>query len=495
MLNKIFSLLSIASFLFVFIFCIFLFSNSFISSDDTFIIGPLTLENQSGWGIPLNYCISMFFGYYLPLFFKIHPSDFMSEYFSYIEACFILSFILILINCLLIKHRIHFLYFASILFSSGLIFFITQKQPFILFKYEGFFRMMLPQILTLILLISIIKNETLKNKLVSYLIIPILVFLSSISSELTLFSTLIGLITYASLEFKNRTLKENLINLFYILISSSAVFIFIKCGVFARKGNLPDGFFNYILYFINELNEFLPVYYKYVFANHFIEYFLLIVLLIILKFNNKSVKLVLCFLFGILSFFFSLIIIGKTHYTPNSYWVIHSDLHIIYSMILWGMIFLLIGEIIYKKTLFQYSLLSIFLISSIFLWKNNIFYFNNFLNGVIIPNKKEAYKYEKILRLSNMHNKTALLPKSMAEFGDWSFYLDNEFQKEPYKEYQNSSYIFYINQFSKENPIKIKYMFVEDEKALKSFEEMGGSFQEKEMNNIRFTNLLNNFSL
>ena len=480
------------SIIFVFITLSYFFSFSFVTNDDLYFtcnsFKDLFIKPYNAHYISSFFC--KLFAVYLPMKFNIHPHFFKSCYFSYTESFFIISFALIITNLFYLHKKINFYYFIYFLFSLTLIFYFVKEQLFLLlFVYEGFFRMLMPVFIFLLLFYFLLKSF---NKDYNKLLIYLLVFLCGISNEMICISVFFGLLFYL---ISNRKEINNKLFINYILIIILSFIIFLKSGGFIRHSDNSIFNINYYINLIQYIPEFGKDYFKYIIINHLFLHLLLVfqIFLLILdkhfnSFNKtETIKLIICFNSGMLIFFFLLIGLGKTHYNHGQFWLVHSDLHVMYNIILSCFNIVLFNLIRELKSLNEKITDVLFL--TVFFVSNIYCIYKNTLEEFIKPILKNAYKTEKIIALANLRNKNAYINDDSYKKIWGYYYKPNE--KEHNKLYQFSPYIMYINQFSFIRKINVNYVFTDEESVNKAFKENGGIFTDDELNNINFNNLMN----
>ncbi len=461
--------------------------HSFIFADDTdtsrlFLNFKDILFNKPSNGIYISSFLDRIFAANLPFLLNIHPSSFKSEYFSAIEAFLLIFFISILSASM--KKNLN--YICLFLFSTAIILYTIQMQPFLLFVYDGFFRMLLPVFMFIALFLLCIKNKT----KISFISMPVLTFLCSISNEMICVTTLIGFFLYSAIAFY----KQNKYKYLYFVCTLSAfagMSLLFHTGAFFRKiPSLVLFDMDFILVSLNSFGEFTKDYIKYIFLYHIFAYSLLIFQGIFLRFKLKNCEtglgLIICFNIGILIFFAALIFLGKTH--ANQYWIVHEDLHVIYSIVLCTFNMVLAQTAI-NSNLFNAHFVNYILIIMTFtlLCKNYLFY-EHFIKYEIDFLRIETYKAEKILIYANQKNKTAYIDEICSKTPYlWAlWYSTNDNNKNI--TYNNSPYIEYLNQFM-HNKINVNYIFSEKEKTEKEFASNGGNFSRDELKNIDFNKI------
>lgn len=440
-------------------------------------------------GLYFSSTLDRIFAYVIPSSLNIHPSDFKSFYFRYIETIIIL-FSAYGFSIIINKEKNLNSFLLCFLFSLTFILFQLKNYIFLwLFTYEGLFRMFLQTFLFMFLFYLINKQKlSLSNKI----ILVILCLICTTSNEMIAVTITLGLIIYQTLNFKfkqNNKLKDNLP---YLLTSIFGITILLVTGVFLRQ---TDNFSLNIDYLYNLLlifPEFLKEYMNFIFLKHWVELFILIVSITFLikknfEENKNKITLIISFLISIWIFFFLLIGLGKTYYLPNKFWIIHPDLHYIYSFIMYAFILNLVISYTKDKKYLNTIINTLFLLLIIFFSYRNFVFYNDIIESQINPQRVETYKAEKIIRLANLKNKDAIISNKIYEF-PFSWELHNFECREKYL-YKESHFFDFQNQFRKK--IDVGYYFDSEEVVEKEFKNNGGTFSEEELKNIKFSNLLN----
>jgi hypothetical protein len=432
------------------------------------------------------------FGAILPYKLDLHPSYFKSIYFSYIEAFIFIAFIFLFSKFISKKNNLEMPLY--LLLSASAIFFFIQNQPFTLFVYDGFFRMIVPVILWCIFFLTFINDIRNNNDKVN-IITCFVIFLCTVSNEFTaisLVSTLFLWLLVQIMLYKKISYR----NIVYFIVSLIGILILIKINAFYRKSPGLTVDLNFISILIKQVPQYFVSFVKYIFIKHIFAYILLISQIIFINiklpkntYKNQLITFNSCLLTGILIFFSSLIILGKTHYTEGNFWLIHDDLHLIYSIMLcaFNLSFLeiIISENLIKKYVAEFVLICF---SAFFIYKNIIFY-DAFLKSVIIPERRNYYTAEKMVRLADLKNKTAYLPdKYMEDTTMWPLFDSPEEQKTK-RNNKNSRYIEYLNQFEKNQKINAEIIFTDENTVDKEFADNGGIITEEELHNIDFNKL------
>ncbi len=488
-----------------------LFKHSFIFADDTdttlhesFI--KIFFNSAYANGLIIPSILEKLLGTYIPPILNIHPSDFKSEYFSFIESFLILIFSFIPIKIMFLNKSDNIIYKLPItvyLFIISFYMYALQKSNLMIFTYDGFFRLNMPIFIFLLLFFYLIKTL---NKITykDYFIICLLTILCCLSCELTCILVILGTLiyTFLSLFDKNKISNKRFYLLVIILIFSisSSLFLF-KFGAFIRKTPNLIIDLNFFTNIFKILPEFIKEYIKYLLMKHIIAYVLLIsqIAVLFFKTNEKnSIKIVISYLLGLLIFFFSLIGLGYYPNTNNSFYIIHPDIQTTYEMIILAFNLYLFSVILKNKILKNYIVNLVFivvLLSSILLINKNISFYNNFIKNILIPLKITHYKSEKIIRLANLKNKTIYLDYEIFNNPlNWGLFYNSK-ENEKNVIYPDNTYIIFLNNIGMN--ITQKVIYTDKEIVDKEYKAMGGGiFTEEELNNIKFNRLTdNNFLL
>ena len=275
----------------------------------------------------------------------------------------------------------------------------------------------------------------------------------------------------------------------------------LKEGAFTRHSEY--NFFNtqYIINVIKSIPVFGLNYIKYVFLKHIIGLGLIIIQSIIILKNlsrkekeeayaeKQTIKIIFCFIFGICIFFLSLIGLEKYDYNPSLYWISHPDLHIMFNILLSAFNFLLLNLLIRNKTVKEIHINILLIIIACVLIKRNFGYYDYNLKHLVIPQKIQTYKAEKIIKLASMRKRPAYLSRELfLNNYNWGFFEAVNERKENIL-YTTSPYIDFINNTSKNIKINTQYIFTSEEEAEQEFKKNGGIFTEEELNNIDFNKL------
>lgn len=472
----------------------YLLSYTFIFADDTDKIlcesfKKIFINDVYSNGLPIPHMFVKTFGKYIPYnIFNMHPSDFKSEYFSYLESFLIIIFCFIPLKIMFLNKSDNIIYKLPVivyLFVISFFMYSLQKSNLMLITYDGFFRLNMPIFLFLLLFFYLLKTINICNYKY-YFVISLLTILCCLSNELTCITVLLGTLIYTFLSLFNKISKKRFYLLCLTLIVSiiSTLFL-IKFGTFTRKCSNIIFNLSYFKHILKIFPIFFNDYIKCMFINHFIGYILLVSQIIVLyiKTNERNgLNIVISYLLGLLIFFFSLIGIGQYRYLENvnTFWIFHPDIQTMHELILLSFNLYLFSLICKNKILKNYFLYGIFVIliisSGFYIYKNTIYY-NNIVENFLKPLRKIHYKAEKIIRLASLKNKTIYLDdKLFEEQFNWDLFYDVN-AKEKNIIYPKNPYIIFLNNIG--GHITQKIIFTDKEIAEKEFTSWGGYFVRK----------------
>ncbi len=355
-------------------------------------------------------------------------------------------------------------------------------------------------------------------KFLALIIACICGFITGTSSEILFYTTasIIGLIIIYNIIihiiFKNKadilnSLKFNLNIYFYIPVCFlySAIYMFTNNSgykVIAGTRGMDN-----INITIQNIKEFSYYFFKLYFRNeifYWIAFLIITYFGIYLAYKNKEIKniiLPIIINLSLLTVIYSLILCGKTNnemvigVIPQCrYFLSHNNIYFIYKMIAIIPIIIMLGYIIksYPKT--KYFIIMLIVITFFGCLKDiNISKYKG-LSFVHKDAKKHMYIAEKILRYEYLKNEIPYLP-SNDDYRNYDlgyFYGLTEKEQCTKNELIVTQYypIIYKDERSK------KIGFCISESAYDKYIKMGGKFSDEELENIKFTRLLNdNFVL
>ncbi len=409
----------------------YIFSFSFIFHDDLWYAILDDNNNvffKSENGNHIASFLNRLFGSYIPLKIGMHPSAFKREYFSYIQSGIFLIFIYFFSKLLFIKRRKNYMFPLCFLFSAAVFFLCFTANPYLFFNYDGIFRVTMPVFLFSVFMYYFLKSledNTIKNKI----LVSTFCLLCCITSETLSIAIPTGTILYILISLIRKRKIPNPYILTLIL-SICGVLILVLTGTYTRKSSE----INYFADIIVNLKDFSVDYIKYVFANHIIEFFLIILqsVVLIIKLPDKRIvkeytSTIYCFLFGILFFFASLIVLGQTFVWADdgdTFWVAHQDLKALLSSLLWIFNFVLLNLIL-RFNLIKENILAIFMaIVLIIMSLYNVKIYKYYIFDDLFYKRMSFYKVEKAIRLAELQNRPAILDK---EIINSSTYFYNSF--------------------------------------------------------------------
>ena len=451
--------------------------------------------------------LTNFFNFNLPNMLGIHPADFMGIPHGVIKGIFTCLVLISITNFSRFFKKSRLLYI--LIFTSIFLYFlysILSINSFVIGFNHSFYRYIFPLLFFSYFAQYIYKNAYFKSKqnkaeLITVCICAIII---GTSVEIIFFSSIM-LCVLIMLNFKFKLNKN-----FYAPVLCLVVSLLSFTSSQGFKSVASERGMNNIQINLAEIKNFISDFIQICIVNEWVIWLLFCVLGIIsfsiAKKRNLSKKLIFPLLlnFSILAVMFSLILCGKSFYTKGEYWLSHPNIQILYRMLI------LYPTLVYfsycsrfiklKKHLYIFIMIIFILITyntsvSIIKLKGKSYWYNN--SGILARTKKTNYIVDKMYRFYQIKGEKIQLPielkqykKPYIDFFLWSRDckdIDNNFCT---RSILNSEY---YPKIYKNNSIN-EYYFSEN--AIKNFYENGGSFTQKELENIKFQNLLNeNFVL
>ncbi len=349
----------------IFLIFFFIFRYNVLCADDlqyNFLVHSPTIHSDffyGSWVMQLQN-ISM---YVIPYKLGIHFQTWALTMGSVLKAISLTAIFIILYKTLdVFNLKLRYLASFSAIF---LLFLFYSKNIYIDFLINsGFFRFVIPSSLMLILFYLFYK--TFSDLKINLIFLSLLSFITAYSSEiaaviLILFSSFIILYKfYLKHSFKSCIpFFIGFVSLFigfFILISSHGFLMHLK-----TKLDILSPLSSIFFY----LPEYIPVFFKAIFIDYYIFWIIVIFLLIINVKLNAHINIVfssMIFL-SILILSFSLILLGKTHYSQG-FWINHADLYTVFFSLAFYAGFILFIPILnfFDKNYFFHVLFSVFFI-------------------------------------------------------------------------------------------------------------------------------------
>ncbi len=343
-LNKCFSFEKIYWFgLFALLIC--MFHNNVLCVDDTYYNfladAKITMHREyfyGTWIMPVN----NFLMYYLPYKLGINLQDWAQYFGAFIEA---------LVFVILFRYYSKFFEFAQIskimnLFLTSIvfmfIFFLLNFWNFAdILIYSGFFRFIIPAVLLIIWCYYLYKRFKFQSfGTVSFIAFLLFSMLTASSSEIVGFMCIISsFILFVYSVLKKKECNKDLAIIFIAILIGFVYLILTKGFQEHFWGKIQNGVFSFETLAIN----FFP-YLKACLKKLFdINGFLLILFFTLIYFNKKvknsddEMVFSSSLLAAAIILAFSLIVLGKTHYT-GGFWIEHADIYIfLYFLCISGM--------------------------------------------------------------------------------------------------------------------------------------------------------------
>ncbi len=312
------------------------------------------------------------------------------------------------------------------------------------------------------------------------------------------------------------------------IATSVAFFLILASKFFIKTTNLDKRFFMpFLAFFItmtafitnNKFNEVLNArladsinfsiikdfifnYFKICFANEFLYWiiftFLALSAIIYSIRKNEIKRIIFPFIiqFSILITMMSLVVLGKTFYEDKLFWLSHHNIQFLYKMLILIPFLILLdynvkiyndNRLIQKVGITVYSIL---VLSFCLRFKDTDLFKECYLTSWPNMLRKFYYVSEKILNYYYYKNSVPFLPEFPLD-PVLQFYVPNKVENtyNYYKDYIFTD-VYYQKIYKNRLPVNIGYFKITDIEALKYFYENGGSFTLKELEELKFQNLL-----
>ncbi len=505
--------------IYLFIFIIFLLScyilsNGVLVADDIFFyfiqdgIKPYKEFLYGTWIMEFQNILL----YYIPSLLNINFNDWALSFGTFFKASVITG----IIYCFSKLGTLNKINNKIIIVCCSIIYlllFICAKNTFFVdfIVYSGFFRFTFVLLLLLLFLYYFYKFYIKKENKIFHLIF--LAILTSSSSEIAFFillgTTFLALLH--SLFEKSRNTKRT-----YLL---SMIFFAVVTGTLILVNN--NGFQNNISYktysnistiqiLTSSFIEFSRLFVKKLILDYVIFHITFFILLIlnIKRKNIESASFSIFIYASCLTFAYSLIFLGKTHYS-GGYWLNHNDIYTILIPLFIFNISILLFNFLETENLKikNYVFISLLII--------NFSLFPAFINSVQTFKhsnqniKAHSYLRDKI-RLFYVYRSEEptvpnfgvlfsffyLIQNKDIEFGQSNIEINKDNEKHTFHQWLENHY--YKNTYKLENMNNRNkdFILVSDKEALKTFKEKGGSYNEIYKGNYHFADLTNkNFVL
>lgn len=502
--KKVFFIFSVV-FLLFFSLLACLFSNAFFMADDPDECCMLAFNIKELFLHPYNYNLfsgffCKLFGFFLPKYMNIHPSDFKSFYFCYIESALLLSTIFVICKLYYQKKKIDYSFVLYFVLSIFLFFLCLSLNNMLIWVYPGLFRMLFPTfffIILSILLTNIIKNK--ESSIVEKMSIIVITLLCITSNEMI---SVVTLLTYLLLTIYSFVKKSFVIEKKFLITALIFSIIGLSCyhlALFRKSEDINIFSFGYLFNLFPLFGKFVLGYLKLIIFNQIIPLLSIIGLSFFLlrkgtekEENTNIIRFVVISLSSFLIFFLLLFLLGKTHYN-GGFWIEHIELMVLFNMVLVSQIFILLRQIIQQKLILKKYFIIFILIFSFALGIYNYIFYSDIYKKMG-REKRETYKLEKILRLAASQKRLALLPDTVLKIGYlWCFYEADWKNLKKFKKniYYRSAFTAFYNTFEEKEIFTEGFLYVPKLEAYEDFQKNGGSFTISEIKNPQFTKLLN----
>lgn len=497
------------AFIFLFIFGIsfFILHNNVYCIDDlafTFLEGPIDITRELGYGtwiMKIQYILM----YIVPYYFCI---DFQTwgQWFGALFKALILVFMSFYFYKLFIFKKISALT-SSILAISFyfLLFAFYSKTSYVDFSlFSGFFRFVVPSLLLFICLFYFYKIYS--GEKVNLIHLFLLSGISAYSSEVVA----VILLTFCCLLLLYKIICEK---------SNISVFLLIFSGLFSGtlllisslgfQSHLSDKLHSTNIIWSNvfaNVPEFTSLYFKTMIYDYWYVWVLIILLLFLnsVKKEFKDNIFVFSVITGILAFSYSLIVLGKTHYSGN-FWLIHDDIHTIFISVFVYCFAILFSTLLVKfnNSNFLKTFIILFFISSFSVFT---FFAVKFYERLYII-KDYEYLREKITLFYSLKHEVPLIPVTALLYNpvlDDLKKIDYEKINDVHLEYlpleysdrtsgvDSMSKYYYPLSYGYQIPMESRdIIYLRHNEALELFKQKGGEYDEVLNRTYKFSDLKN----
>ena len=438
-----------------------------------------------------------FFSFKLPLMLGLHPNDFITSGCGYIRGIFTVLIFLIITSFSIIHIRSKLLFFLIFLLVTGYSYTCEINSNIIYINYN-WWRYFFSLLFVSIFLSFIYKNTINYQQKINWgklIFVSLCAFIIGTSIEISFFACAF----FVFLIFLFQKLLKIKLNINFYVPSAFlmlAIFLFTSTSKFklvASQRGLAQ-----INLTWDTLNEFSSLYFKVCISEqwyYWIVFFsLFTICILIAKKKQELNKIILPLLwnFSIMTIMFSLVLCGKTFdgFATNEFYLKHLNIICLFKILILFPLLIYISYIyknLYNKTKLKYLLLCLIFCTTLVngIKTYNIkYYITNTSQYKVF--KEYAYILHKISRFYYLQNKTAELPASIID-KHYTTYI-NEYQHNYI--ITNSMSLIY----KKPRLRRLKYIITDD--AIEKYYKNGGNFSQYELENIKFSRLLDdNFIL
>lgn len=457
---------------------------------------------------------SIFIVKILPLKLNIHPQDFYIYSSQIIKSgCFVFLVYLMSISLYRFKKTDIYITLLSIIsFFSAMSFLIDLNYIHCFDTYQFFMGYIFPIICFFLLWYKLsdlyIKNHKLSLKNIFYLFFLALLVTTG-NEQVNIVSITLLLLLFIDSLIKKYVINKNT-NFSYILFTLiisliASIFVYMSNG-FINTFN--DYGLKIILNFnIKEIIDFIYVFYKKIIYDNFFLFIPLLISYTALISNKekneeqqKVTKYIIFSICSFLLFFCSLFLLGQTYdYRADSnynilprFWILYPSILFSFKIFLYIINFYTLGFLFYQKNKLVTKLVSICLILSCTLYIVNTY---KNIDLSYPENRKVTYIADKIAVFYFSKGKTAILPKEkihviISTINNLLPYdlESNDYIGKTYYYEQYPHYLGYLNTIYNVDIAK-GMIFKTEEEAISDYYKNGGSFNEKELNELKFSKI------
>ena len=458
--------------------------------------------NHTHGGGYIGYFLSKFISFYIPNFLSIHPCDF-TKINAGIRAVFTIIALLSASKFLNIFYKSKSIFCAGFIFLCLYFFYtVLYLKTLLIGVSYNYYRYVFSLIFFNIFWYYILKHLLINYKKTNWLklfLVSICGFIVGTSSEILFITSSLSTIFIFIYGIFSKKLYLNKNFYLPVLFLYTGIMLFVFSKAFINVSH-DRGIGNFQI--IGELFKSFTVEYINIYIFKFIVFWILFIILFGFSFyiakKKKELQKVLLPVFmeiSLLINIFLLIFCGRTFYIEGQFWLIHEHIIFLYGMLILFPLFMIISYLLKNlnysrkniiKSIFWLILLSGLLNVIIFI----ILFPNLFSDKLTMYKemgnyKKYIYKTEKILRFYRLKNEIPYIPINPSNRFTYeinSYIIPNQCFENFYP-FITSYYMRIYKDYD-----NVKYCV--NDKAFERFKKEGGNFSEEELNDIKFSRLL-----
>ena len=469
------------------------------------ILSPLLngVDKAHGGGYIVSF-ITKLIDFALPTFLNIHPADFIGKAQGTIQGIIFCITCYIMANTLTIGNKNTLTHFAGYFFTIGVLLFeiVHTNSQYLFFSTNEFYRYIFISLFFLLLWQNIYKLTFNKEKLSNWNIVLTVIssFIIATNLELLIFISyilffflILFLIVY-KIKKKQLFCKQNKAILSIILTFFIFSIWYLHSDgyqILAEARGLQKIYISII-----ELKNFSIEYVEKIFLQQIIFWVFFFLMLIIAfiysikKENNQKIITSIIIEFSILITMFSLVFCGRTYYDKINFWLSREILIFEFSLLSIFAFFFIVNSILENtnnKKIFVTIILFLLLTPPILILNID----KHFIKDETLSNKKykiHNYIGDKMLRFYYLRNEIPILPDIQYNYNPTPSLYNYELPENRCTTTNKYILDYYTIVYKNKKAANIGYCVSKN--AFEIFYEKGGSFTKSELENIKFSNLL-----